>query len=486
MTSDPTLQDGLQDVVVIGAGISGLNALVVATGYLPRSGRAMLVDARPRSGGMWVDTYDYVRLHQPHPIFTAGNIKWQLDAAPSHLASRTEVLDHLQHCLDVASARLELAQRFGHTYAGHTERDGVVEVELRAPDGSTEIVTTRRLIKAFGHQVQPNPPLATTSPRVHSVTPETLDVAAVRATGTPVWIVGGGKTAIDTAHRIITGLPGHDVHLLAGPGTLFTRRDTIYPTGLRRWFGGTPTNRMVREVSDRFDGTNEHEVRDWFAATYGVSPVPGARDFFGANLSEAENRVVTDGLRTVEQAYFADAVDHGDDVGIVDREGHVRRTPPGSWIINCTGSLLRADHPYEPYASASGNVMSLQMRSSTFGGFSSLAGYFMTHLMFRGKLTEVPLYELDLVELHRKAAPTVIYASMSLSMHNLSLLLDALPKRVLMECGLDYNLWYPIPRQVVGVVSLLRRHHRTRPHDRRTLDTIATRFGVRSGPLQHV
>ncbi len=485
MTDDPTIHD----VCIVGAGITGLNALVVAAGYLPRSGRAVLVDARPRVGGMWVDTYDYVRLHQPHPIFTAGNIKWQLDAEPSHLASKTEVLAHLRHCLDVASARIDVDARFGWTYVAHIERDGLVEVQLRTPDGSPETVVARRLVKAFGHQVQPNAPLSPTSPRVRSVTPETLDLGAVRASRTPVWIVGGGKTAMDTAHRIITEVPGHEVHLLAGPGTMFSRRDSFFPTGARRWWGGTPINTMVRQVSDRFDGTNESEVRDWFRTTYGVSPVPDAADFFGAYLSEAENGVISGGLRTVERAYFADAIDAGgseaDGVEIVDRDGLARSAPTGTWIVNCTGALLRSEHPYEPYTSASGNVLSIQMRSSTFGVFSAFAGYYMTHLMFRDKLREVALHELDIAELHRRAAPVVIYASMSLTMHNLSLLLDVLPKRVLMGCGLDYNLWYPVPRQIAGVVRILTSHHRTRPHDRRTLEALGTRFGVRSGPLSH-
>ncbi|HVK29258.1 MAG TPA: hypothetical protein VM575_13015 [Nocardioides sp.] len=481
MADGPTIHD----VCVVGAGISGLNALVVASGYLPRSARAVLVDARPRPGGMWVDTYDYVRLHQPHPIFTAGNIRWQLDAAPSHLASRSEVLDHLRHCLDVAAAKMVVDERFGWTYLGHLERDGLVDVELRAPDGSTHRVLTRRLVTSFGHQVRPNPPLSTTSTRIRGITPETLDLAAVRASEAPVWIVGGGKTAMDTAHRLLTEIPGCDVHLLAGPGTIFARRDTFFPTGARRWWAGTPVNTMAREVSDRFDGTNEAEVREWFRSTYGVGPVPDARDYFGAYLSEAENRVIAAGLRTVERAYFADAVDRGDgEVDMVDRDGRSRTTPAGSWIVNCTGSLLRSNHPYQPYASATGNVLSIQMRSSTFGGFSSFAGYFMTHLMFRDRLRDVPLYELDIAELHRKAPPVVIYASMVLTLHNLGLLIDTLPKRVLLQCGLDYNLWYPVPRQVAGLTRLLATHRRKRSHDQRTLDTIGARFGVRCGPIE--
>lgn len=288
MSTQPTI-----DVCIVGAGISGLNALVVATAHLPRSARAVLIDARPRPGGMWVDTYDYVRLHQPHPIFTAGDIPWELDKEPHHLASKTEVLDHLAHCLEVARARIDVDARFGWSYVAHTAHEGVVEVELRAPDGTTQSMLTRRLIKAFGHDVHPKAPLHTSSSRVRSVTPETLDLAAIRRSGTPVWIVGGGKTAMDTAHRIVTAAPSCAVHMLAGPGTIFARRETFFPEGVRRWWTGTPINTMVREVSDRFDGTNEHEVRDWFRSRYGISPLPDAANFFSAYMSEAENRVIS-------------------------------------------------------------------------------------------------------------------------------------------------------------------------------------------------
>lgn len=392
--------------------------------------------------------------------------------------------------------RLRLEERFGWTYVEHVERDttdGLVEVTLRDPAGTTSTLLTRRLIKAFGHGVRPQTPLATSSTRVHSVTPETLEVEALRAEETPVWIVGGGKTAMDTAYRVITALPGREVHLLAGPGTLFSRRDTFFPTGLRRWWSGTLTNTMVRQVADHFDGANDADLRSWYRSTYGITPVPGAVDFFGAYLSEAESTVIARGLQSIERAYFADAVDAVDavdapdgQVAIVDRDGVTRPTPAGSWIINCTGSLLRHDEVYEPYASPSGRVLSIQMRSSTFGGFSTFAGYYMTHLMFQDRLADVPLYELDLVELQRQAAPLVMWASMTLAMHNLSLAIDVLPKRALLDCGIDYNLWYPLPRQAVGLARILATHRRKRVHDQRTLDTLGSRFGIRSGPLPSV
>jgi cation diffusion facilitator CzcD-associated flavoprotein CzcO len=93
------------DVCIVGAGVAGLNAMFVASQYLSRDQKVILIDRRERVGGMWVDTYSYVRLHQPHGAFTAGNIKWTLGHDRSHLATKGEVLDHFEHCLNVIKQR---------------------------------------------------------------------------------------------------------------------------------------------------------------------------------------------------------------------------------------------------------------------------------------------------------------------------------------------------------------------------------------------
>ena len=152
--------------------------------------------------------------------------------------------------------------------------------------------------------------------------------------------------------------------------------------------------------------------------------------------------------------------------------------------MNCTGSLLRVRlHPYEPFVSDSGNTLSIQMRSSATGAFPSYGGYYLTHLMFRGELGRIGLYAMDLEDLAPAGQALVMYAALSQSIHNLSLISDALPKRVLLGCGLDYDRWYPLPRRMIGATQFLTTHRREREHHRRALDTVAERFGVRAGPL---
>lgn len=112
------------DVCIVGAGLTGINALFVASRYLRPDQKVILLDRRERTGGMWVDVYPYVRLHQPHGMFTAGNIKWTLDRDRSYLATKDEVLDHFEYCLDEIRRRVRVEERYGASYLSDTARTG--------------------------------------------------------------------------------------------------------------------------------------------------------------------------------------------------------------------------------------------------------------------------------------------------------------------------------------------------------------------------
>ena len=180
--------------------------------------------------------------------------------------------------------------------------------------------------------------------------------------------------------------------------------------------------------------------------------------------------------------HLVDVVDRDSGTELVFRSGATRSIPPDSWIVNCTGYVLRADHPYEPYVSDAGAVMSVQPRSMTMQ-LTSVQAYFMTHLMFLGKLREAPLYELDAHELRNKAQGAFTCALAALAQYNACVIFDAAPRTVFTGCGLDYDLWFPFPRRMVGAIRFMVRHGRDREHHRRSLDTVQQRFGVRCGPL---
>src|SRR5271163_3191497 len=356
------------DVCIVGAGLAGLNALFVASRYLSREQKVILVDRRERVGGMWVDTYSYVRLHQPHPMFTAGNIKWTLGQHRSYLATKGEVLDHFEHCLNVIKQRVQVDEFFGWAMESDEQTDGIVRITCRSSDGQVLVIEAKRLIKAYGFRVIPLDPLEVSSQRVQSVSPDFCDVRTdgMRDSDTPVWIIGGGKTAMDTAHTLITEYPGREVNLVAGRGTFFSSRDNLLPSGARRWWKGTPPATVAAQMGRRFDGTNEAEVQDWFRATYGTFLTPQADNFVLGVLSEAENHTISAGLNDLVMDYLEDAVDRNGTTELVFRSGSTKTIQPGSWLVNCTGYVgLTGEYPYEPYVSPSGAAVSINMRSAT-------------------------------------------------------------------------------------------------------------------------
>lgn len=474
------------DVCIVGAGIAGLNALFVASRYLSRDQKVILVDSRERVGGMWVDTYPYVRLHQPHPMFTAGNIKWTLGQDRSYLATKGEVLDHFEHCLNVIKQRVQVDEFFGWTLESDDEADGIVRITCRSADGGLLVVEANRLIKAYGLRVMPNDPLEISSARVQSVSPDYCDVRSgdMRASDTPVWIIGGGKTAMDTAHALITEYPGRDVNLVAGSGTFFTSRDRLFATGARRWWGGTLGSTIGTEMARRFDGTNEAEVEEWYRGTYGTWLTPSTSNFVLGVLSESEKQTIAAGLNDVIMDHLMDVVDRDGATELMLRSGSTKAIQPGSWIVNCTGYLMARGHPYEPYVSDSGAVVSIQPRSATLH-LPAFMGYFLAHLLFLGKLRDVPLYEIDVEDLRTKSRAVFPYTVFALVQHNLSLIFDSVPSKVFGECGLDFDTWYPLPRRLASTARFMLTHRRVRERQRRVLDTVRERFDVRCGPLTH-
>jgi Pyridine nucleotide-disulphide oxidoreductase len=474
------------DVCIVGAGLAGMNALFAASRYLKPDQKVILLDHRQRTGGMWVDTYSYVRLHQPHAMFTAGNIPWTLDRDRSYLATKDEVLDHFEHCLDEIRQRVQVEERFGCSYLSHvTGTSGGVRVSYRSASGEERVIEATRLIKAFGFGVTPNEPLPISSDSVRSVSPDYCDMRSgeLADSDAPVWIIGGGKTAMDTAHTLITRYPGREVNMLTGTGTFFTNRDKFFPTGARRWWSGTMVSSLAGELAQRFDGTNEDEIAQWYRENCGTHVTPQAVHFWLGVLSEAEKQVIGAGLNEIVMDHLVDVVDRDGATELVLRSGDTRTIRPGSWLVNCTGYLTKDAVPYEPYASADGTVLSIQTRSAAMH-LTSFAGYFLTHLMFLDKLSGLPLYELDARELQDRCQPSMPFALFALAQYNLSVIADAVPTKVFTECGLNFDSWYPWHRRTAAGLKFMRTHRKQREQYRRTLDTIRERFDVRCGPLE--
>jgi hypothetical protein len=347
------------------------------------------------------------------------------------------------------------------------------------------MIETTRLIKAYGAQVEPNDPLPVSSSQVQSVSPDTCDMrgSPIADDEKPVWVIGGGKTAMDTVHALVTANPRREVNLIAGSGTYFSKRDAFYPVGLRRWWSGKMVSDLAGEFSSRFDGTNEDAVSAWYRSTYGLWCTPQTGNFLLGLLSVAEHATIAAGLSQVRNDHLVDVVDAEAGPEMRLRSGTSIPVKAGSWIVNCTGYLTDYDHPYEPYRSPRGHILSIQMRSCTMH-LPSFMAYLSTHLLFAGKLCDVPLYELDWPDLRQKSPTALAPTLMTLAQHNLGLYADNLPMKAFRELGLDFDRWFPLPRRLVATAKFMASHRREQDRLRDVLDTVHNRFDVRCGPLE--
>lgn len=472
------------DLCIVGAGVVGLNAAFVASRYLPVTAKVLILDKHRQAGGMWNDAYSYVRLHQPYQLFTAGNIEWELGRERSYLATGAEVAAHLRHCYDVISERLDIDARWRWEYLDHGEVGSSVIVTARGPDGEVHTFESKRFIDARGFDVQPIEALPLASRLVRSIAPHELELSGLlsKEHSEPVWVIGSGKTAMDTIVALARSNPDRRIGMVTGTGTYFFKRDLVNPTGAKRWLGGVRYNSIFEGAAKRFDGSNAAAVSEWCRERFGTSPLvdPAPRHAFPTLLSEDETATVAAGVSELVRDHLADVVDDPSGPVMVMRKGARHPIPSGSWVINCTGHLGPRTMDYLPYVSPSGRAMSINSTSVT--EVPPAAAYFLTHLFFLDRLADAPFYELDYNGLRRNAPADLLPVFSTLGMYNLSIIFERLPMRSFQDFRFDFDRWYPLYRQLAGQLRFMRTHKRNRRHYQQALETWSHNTNVRCGP----
>ena len=478
------------DLVVIGAGIAGLNALNAASEYLPQGARVMLLDQKEAPGGMWNTAYDYVRLHQPHPMFTVGNLKWDWQKPRDYLAARDEVQTHLSRALGPIADTVDLQTRYGMNVtecrevgAASGARAEITYHPNGAPDDTCRVEATRA-IYASGLNYRIAQPLALSSETVISIIPQELQATLVARPGAPVVVVGGGKTGMDTVLAVLAADPSRRVSLIKGRGTNFINRTKYVPTGFRRWTSGALVSRLFRDLALTFDGDNEDKVLAHLRQAHSTDPDGQNGVFLYGLQSEEEHAKICAGVSETYADYLVDVADIDGCPQMHLRSGNVVDLRPGSVVVNCSGSFFRNADLEEPMPllSRNGAILTINPRDA-FHFLTSVAGFFGTHLWYRDQLRGQGFYCLDHEALFRQNRNAWVGASAAQAYLNQVVAVQTLPMMLLDRCGLDLDRWYPLPRRMAGLIAMKSTARRDIAHCQRVLDRVAARFDIRAEAL---
>lgn len=474
------------DLCVVGAGIAGLNALYAASDYLPQGAKVLLIDKRDRVGGMWNTTYDHVRLHQPHQLFTVGDIKWQLGKDRTYLADRFEVLEHMRHCLDVLRGRMDLSEWYGWSYQSHEEstqpHDGpIAHVHIVDEEGTVREVRAKRFIMAVGINVQPSRPFELDSQDVRPILPESPECFGVEMNqgDHPIYVVGGGKTGADMAYRAAKRYPGRKIVMLVGDGTSFFPRERLFPSGLDRFTGGAPFLSVLVDLASRYDGANEVEVYQHFLEEYALTfgGVESGNCVFGI-MSQEEIDVINANV-DVRNGFFQDVIDTPQGPAMVFRDGATEPIEPGSWMINCTGALLRNKLAEQACVSAHGTTLHVSSAAG-FVFLSSISAHVLTHMWYRDALSDAPLWLMDHQRLYRVSQnANFLIVGAAQIVHNVLVSIERLPPEVLAKSDGLTDTWYPGYRTLWNLGKLRLRGKRLKKRLDQALTVMNQRDQVR-------
>lgn len=243
------------DYVIAGAGAVGL---AFADTLLSDTAATMIIaDRRARPGGHWNDAYPFVRLHGPSAtygvnsmVLGAGRIDDSGHNRGLHeLASGVEICAYFDAVMDqlLASGRVRFLPL-------HELGDGGVAVSLR--DGRRcRLRARRRWVDATRADTQvpaTHPPRFAVAPGVRCVTPGEL--ARRRPSDRSHVIVGGGKTAMDTALWLLDqGVDADTITWIRPRESWLLNRANVQPTAA---FARQTLAAMVAELEAARDATS--------------------------------------------------------------------------------------------------------------------------------------------------------------------------------------------------------------------------------------
>ena len=170
-------------------------------------------------------------------------------------------------------------------------------------------ITADRAVYAPGLNYKVADSLPFSSENVASVVPQELEDALEMHPDAHVYVVGGGKSGMDTILASLAANRARKVTLIRGRGTNFFNRTKYIPNGLARWTSGTPLSRVFHDMAMHFDGENEDSLIAYFRTRYSTDQASSNEVFLYGIQSEEEQNQIAGGLAESIPGYLSDVID---------------------------------------------------------------------------------------------------------------------------------------------------------------------------------
>jgi hypothetical protein len=250
------------DYVIVGAGAVGM---AFADTLLSSSPATMIiVDRRAQPGGHWSDGYPFLRLHAPSMLYGVNSMMLGSDRIETRglnrglheLASASEIVDYFER---VMNERLLPSGRVQYLRLHDLGPDGMATSLTTGQ--RTQLQASRRWVDTTRADTQvpaTHAPHFELAAGVHWVTPSGLTQLKGHLGG--YVIVGGGKTAMDTALCLLEqGVAPDRITWIRPREAWLLNRANVQPTTafaertLHAWCGELEAARDAESIDDLFD-----------------------------------------------------------------------------------------------------------------------------------------------------------------------------------------------------------------------------------------
>jgi len=326
------------DYLIVGAGTTGL--AFADQLFTDTDATMTIVDRRSMCGGHWADSYPFVELHQPASFYGVGSallgsgrkITEGLNAGMMALASGTEVLAHLQHCLH---ERLLPSGRVQYLPLHEVTDDRRVRSLVSGKE--TDVSVGKKFVNAsFLTNAIPktHKPAYGVAPEVNVTTPNEAPYEVVNYKNYVV--VGAGKTGIDTVLFLLkAGVTQEQITWIMPRDSWLIDRATTQPTD--EFFMDTIGSFVAQlEAAAAATDGDDFALRaeasgSWIRIDPDVKPTM----FHAATCTRKETAL----LRTISHIIRGQRVSSIDPETIHLAEGSVPM-PKDALVIDCTASAI--------------------------------------------------------------------------------------------------------------------------------------------------